>query len=161
MNCPNCQTSLANRVLKGAAFQYCGECKGVWMDRKALTILHRQFHRRVNALPASLKGPVEAPRIKSRNCPQCADVIFRGFDFLGVALDRCPKCTGLWFDAGELSTTLTNYWKTRPDELQAFLKETNSLNTASTPFGGIVSEPMKSAGRTLNDFLDFLSIFNC
>lgn len=161
MKCPNCQSSMTDSVLKGASFQYCGTCKGVWMGGKSLAIIHEQFHRRASALPASLEGPVEAPRIKSRNCPQCKDVIFRGFDFLGVALDRCPKCQGLWFDAGEVSATLTNYWKTRPDELQAFLKDSSSLRTASTPLGGIVSEPMKAAGRTLEDFLDLISIFNC
>ena len=159
MNCPNCQTLLANRVLKGAAFQYCGEGKGVWMDRKALTSLHKQFHHRASALPVTLKRPVEAPRIKSRNCPQCEDAIFRGFDFLGVALDRCQKCNGLWFDAGEVDAALKKYWKARPNGIQSLLSVTISVHNASTPLGGIISEPMAKAGRTAKDFIEFLSIF--
>ncbi|MBM3495074.1 MAG: hypothetical protein FJX72_12265 [Armatimonadetes bacterium] len=36
------------------------------------------------------------------NCPNCADVALTMADRMGVEIDYCPKCRGIWLDRGEL-----------------------------------------------------------
>jgi Zn-finger nucleic acid-binding protein len=36
-----------------------------------------------------------------RTCPNCSEELLT-FAFQAVELDTCPKCAGIWFDAGEL-----------------------------------------------------------
>lgn len=40
------------------------------------------------------------------NCPKCQSAKLTEFKVEGVAVDRCGDCTGIWFDAVELSQLL-------------------------------------------------------
>lgn len=40
------------------------------------------------------------------NCPKCQAETLGEFSVQGVAVDRCPSCAGIWFDAHELSQLL-------------------------------------------------------
>ena len=40
-------------------------------------------------------------------CPKCETEALKEFDVEGVALDRCPRCAGVWFDAQELTELLS------------------------------------------------------
>jgi hypothetical protein len=38
-------------------------------------------------------------------CPKCgADL--KTEDYLGIQIDRCPECLGIWFDAGEAESLI-------------------------------------------------------
>ena len=41
------------------------------------------------------------------NCPKCLTATLAEFKLEGVAVDRCSRCDGIWFDAQELSQLLT------------------------------------------------------
>ena len=40
------------------------------------------------------------------NCPKCQTATLAEFKVEGVAVDRCSRCNGIWFDAHELSQLL-------------------------------------------------------
>jgi len=40
------------------------------------------------------------------NCPKCQTATLAEFKLEGVAVDRCSRCDGIWFDAQELSQLL-------------------------------------------------------
>ena len=40
------------------------------------------------------------------NCPKCQSATLAEFKIDGVAVDRCSRCDGIWFDAQELSELL-------------------------------------------------------
>ncbi len=40
------------------------------------------------------------------NCPKCQTATLAEFKVEGVAVDRCSSCSGIWFDAQELSELL-------------------------------------------------------
>lgn len=40
------------------------------------------------------------------NCPKCQSATLAEFKIEGVAVDRCSRCDGIWFDAQELSQLL-------------------------------------------------------
>jgi len=44
-----------------------------------------------------------APAPQLGNCPKCG-VSLRTEDHLGVSVDRCSGCDGVWLDRGELET---------------------------------------------------------
>ncbi|HEX9879133.1 MAG TPA: zf-TFIIB domain-containing protein [Candidatus Binatia bacterium] len=50
---------------------------------------------------------VEKPEGKKRplQCPKCQGEL-HGYLFMGIQLDRCQGCGGVWFDPGELDAIL-------------------------------------------------------
>jgi Zn-finger nucleic acid-binding protein len=83
-------------------------CGGVWFDAQEL--------EKVNmAIPAGTQTPVEVERGPSitvdeqriRKCVHCRGIKLERKLFslgTGVIMDCCPKCHGLWLDAGELDS---------------------------------------------------------
>jgi len=81
-----------------------GGCGGIWfdatelerVDARAATTLHTIWQAPVN--PAKLDEP--------RMCPRCPDLVLERkwfSDSRNVEIDQCPKCGGIWLDAGEFS----------------------------------------------------------
>jgi len=78
----------------------CGDCHGLWIPKDQL----------VGKLSANLIGKlyhVPTTQVTDLRCPLDGSALL-GFTANGVTLDRCPACGGLWFDAGELETVLSN-----------------------------------------------------
>jgi hypothetical protein len=61
-------------------------------EREAL----RKMRERLDAETSALGRDAAA-----KHCPRC-DGTLREFMFQDTRLDRCDKCGGIWFDAGEL-----------------------------------------------------------
>jgi Zn-finger nucleic acid-binding protein len=102
LSCPRCTAALEPRrvrpVTGGAALMvhHCGACGGLWMDREVLAVLcptvsHLPEHR----VEAALLG-----RADTAACPRCrASAV--GVDVVGVEVDFCVRCGGVWLDADE------------------------------------------------------------
>jgi len=43
-------------------------------------------------------------------CPKCQDLELQTETLAGVTVDSCPRCGGVWLDAGELDTLSTLGW---------------------------------------------------
>lgn len=105
MNCPNCKTHSLDESLtkEGVLIDVCKSCKGIWLDRGKVFL----FSRRPRRLEESLVGTEIQGRPSDRCCPRCATA-FEIVPFLrqGLEVDRCPRCEGYWFDAGELKAAI-------------------------------------------------------
>lgn len=58
-------------------------------------------------------------------CPRC-DVALIIMEFADVEVDYCPRCGGLWLDAGELEDLITRTGATVGDPLVGFRTHTKS-----------------------------------
>jgi uncharacterized protein with PIN domain len=59
--------------------------------------------REAEAAQASM-AVEEKQRVKDvhfMRCPKCGQPLYE-IDYKGVKIDRCPGCSGVWLDAGEL-----------------------------------------------------------
>jgi Zn-finger nucleic acid-binding protein len=36
--------------------------------------------------------------MSNMTCPKCADATLQAIKALGIEVDQCPKCEGVWFD---------------------------------------------------------------
>ena len=105
MNCPNCKTHSLDESLtkEGVLIDACKSCKGIWLDRGKIFL----FSRRPRRLEESLASAGDGGRPSERACPRCASAL-EVVPFLrpGLEVDRCPRCEGYWFDAGELRAAI-------------------------------------------------------
>jgi Zn-finger nucleic acid-binding protein len=105
MKCPACKSLLREKGASGMTLDICyGGCGGIWFDANEL--------QRVDARAAtSLHTIWTAPHKKveltePRLCPRCPDQVLDRKWFSAaekVEIDQCPKCGGIWLDAGEFS----------------------------------------------------------
>lgn len=42
---------------------------------------------------------------RAHTCPKCSGR-FEGYEFMGLVLDRCKRCEGIWLNGGELELIL-------------------------------------------------------
>jgi Zn-finger nucleic acid-binding protein len=105
MKCPACKNPLREKSAGDMTLDMCyGGCGGIWFDAhelervsaRAATTLHTIWQAPVN--PAKLSEP--------RMCPRCPDQMLERkwfSDRKTVEIDQCPRCNGIWLDAGEFS----------------------------------------------------------
>jgi Zn-finger nucleic acid-binding protein len=105
MKCPACKSPLLEKGAGGMTLDVCyGSCGGIWFDAGEL--------ERVSARAAATLHTIwQAPLIKvsvaePRSCPRCPEQILERkwfSDLKKVEIDQCPKCGGVWLDAGEFT----------------------------------------------------------
>jgi Zn-finger nucleic acid-binding protein len=105
MNCPACKSPLREKGASGMTLDICyGGCGGIWFDA---TELERVSAQSATALHSIWSVPVSnVKRTEPRMCPRCPDQILarKWFsDSQKVEIDQCPRCGGIWLDAGEFS----------------------------------------------------------
>ncbi|MHC4648344.1 MAG: TFIIB-type zinc ribbon-containing protein, partial [Planctomycetota bacterium] len=111
MRCPSCESILSSESAYYCKIYPCPRCDGIWLQEAIFPRLAsmlaanveksdrdymKLFKPRDVASPDSQKGP--------RLCPQCQTVMSE-FNFAydsNIFLDRCPRCRGVWSDAGEI-----------------------------------------------------------
>jgi Zn-finger nucleic acid-binding protein len=110
MICPSCQSSLTFEQVYYCKIYPCTRCDGIWLRAEIFPRLAsslavnveksdhdylKLFKPREVALPDSKR-----PRL----CPQCRTAM-KEFNFAydsNIFLDKCPRCGGIWTDAGEI-----------------------------------------------------------
>lgn len=105
--CPRCQEML----LPGTILRYdalgCRHCGGVWTTQDAYENALRENPDVLDAADRRFPNLIGYgwDRVKDRMCPICGLRLlhYKVDRPVGVDLDRCPDCRGLWFDDGELS----------------------------------------------------------
>ncbi len=88
---------------------------GAWYDERALPALHPSFvyPEVCSALFSAPRVTVDATLIAA--CPQCEGRLpLRPVRFVGVTLDVCERCRGVWVDREESLTLLSSLHIYRP-----------------------------------------------
>jgi len=111
MICPSCQSSLTFEQVYYCRIFPCTRCDGIWLRADIFPRLAssmavnvdksdhdylKLFKPREVAFPDSKKRP--------RLCPECRAAM-KEFNFAydsNIFLDKCPRCGGIWTDAGEI-----------------------------------------------------------
>jgi len=109
--CPGCGAALKEvfaRATYGRVLllDQCVRCGGVWFDKWELYFLKPHEAERLDSLDLEAIAALN-PVIKgSGKCPLCAELL-QGFKDpaidAGTSIKRCHKCSGLWFNRGELT----------------------------------------------------------
>lgn len=74
------------------------------LDDRGRALENEYFHKKEQELLAKMKAKIAAEDAKSLNlpCPKCDGTLIEA-DFESIKIDVCDKCSGAWFDAGELA----------------------------------------------------------
>jgi Zn-finger nucleic acid-binding protein len=114
MRCPACGTALSQARAGDITVDVCkGGCGGIWFDRFELTKVDEPRESAGEALLDIERKPgLRIDLDRRRSCPRCGDMIMmRHFSSAKrqVVVDECPRCAGIWLDAGELRTIRTEF----------------------------------------------------
>ena len=118
MKCPACGDNMRHRDKQGVEIDVCQRCGGVWLDASEFDeILGVDGDRSVEAALQELCPSVWScrhcgePLKGQQTCSGCGEISqlscprdqseLQVVDALGVELDRCPSCSGLWVDGFE------------------------------------------------------------
>lgn len=105
MECPACREASLVEILtkRSVLIDRCRRCDGIWLDRGEVFLFSRDPKR----LEQHLASGPGARRPTDRRCPRCQVAMeTRAFLRPDLAVDECPGCEGIWFDAGELQQAL-------------------------------------------------------
>lgn len=80
----------------------CPSCRGVWLDWGELGRL-RDLRNVLDELQSNMRWKDD---LRGGQCPVCDQALGR-IDVGAFGVDRCAKCSGLWFDGGELGPMLS------------------------------------------------------
>ena len=109
ITCPSCKNPLSSVITEAVTVDICNSgCGGIWFDRTELD----RFEDPAIFLPPKLfrvlpNSLVAIDRSKSRKCPKCPDQVLHEQlrnDTLGIEVDSCLKCAGVWLDLGEINS---------------------------------------------------------
>lgn len=109
--CPNCSEPMIILDLEGVEVDRCVRCGGTWLDAGELETITSLAGAEPGGLTRALEGE-DVPAVpggSGRRCPRCRRRL-RTFRLAKVcaeiALERCPRGHGLWFDPGEMEATV-------------------------------------------------------
>ncbi|MBI3909624.1 MAG: M48 family metalloprotease [Armatimonadetes bacterium] len=105
--CPRCQEPLLTGGLGRFPMFGCRQCGGIWLGGAAFETLLREAPEKLDAADHRFPNLIGYgwDRVSGRKCPTCAQALvpYQVTEPAALWLDRCPQCSGLWFDDGELS----------------------------------------------------------
>ena len=108
MNCPRCKEKMSPTNCSGISANTCMYCNGMWLSNSTLeSLLHLDSNApSTKELQESFKS--QQDKDTDRKCPSCSGETLSQIHIHGVELDLCSKCSGLFFDEGELKTVFPN-----------------------------------------------------
>ena len=102
MKCPKCSSTLDDKILGSTIYDRCNKCGGLWFDKDELYQIKKEkdwFDVDTSIENANLK-------IKKGDseCPRCSKPLhtIKYEHETSIEIDICPKCQGIWLDAGGL-----------------------------------------------------------
>ena len=111
MICPSCQSSLTFEEVYYCKIFPCTRCDGIWLSAEIFPRLASILAVNVDKSDhdyLKLFKPREVafpdPKNRPRLCPEC-QAAMKEFNFAydsNIFLDKCPRCGGIWTDAGEI-----------------------------------------------------------
>ncbi|HUW57713.1 MAG TPA: zf-TFIIB domain-containing protein [Planctomycetota bacterium] len=104
MNCPKCRKPMQAASAEDIEVDQCPQCRGTWFDRDELRKAKDVSEPDLNWMDFEIWEHKDRFRLsaKARPCPKCdVDMVAIGYDDTQVEIDYCPKCEGVWLDAGE------------------------------------------------------------
>ena len=107
MKCPRTGEALVKRTFGDLEVDVSVGCGGIWFDQFELSKVKHKHQELGELIVEQLRKHANpfldtAPRLR---CPRDTDVVMMRRYFSPkrqIEIDECPKCGGIWLDAGEL-----------------------------------------------------------
>lgn len=79
------------------------------LDERGKALENEYFRRKEQELIEKMKAKLEAEKTVDLDleCPKCDGKLVET-DYEHIKIDVCDKCSGVWFDAGELAQVVEN-----------------------------------------------------
>jgi len=123
--CSKCHSSMQERQVLGYEIDFCKNCHSVYLDKNELSLTKKGSFN-------NFKGEINFQKkevSKKFNCPSCQnkmeEFIF-AFDS-NIWIDRCPSCSGIFLEHGELTAIDKFLEKVDQEKVPADLKEKIAL----------------------------------
>ncbi|HDZ21253.1 MAG TPA: hypothetical protein ENH78_08175 [Phycisphaerae bacterium] len=128
MTCPRCGGGLRTIDYEGGKIETCTGCGGEWLDGGELGQIVRTVEE---TFPREMRDSLDAinknmfsidDEVENEvSCPKCPGVELNRFNYAcssGIAIDRCPECSGIWLDKDELEKVqiLVEEWQAKLEE---------------------------------------------
>jgi Zn-finger nucleic acid-binding protein len=123
MICVNCRKPMVVLELAGVEVDYCSFCEGIWLDAGEIELLAA-----VSGNPEESSLPDFSGWSAGRSTKKCPICLRRMQQIISpegerVALDRCKRGHGIWFDRGELGMILRNFQGSNRTRVAELLRE--------------------------------------
>lgn len=107
MHCPKCNGELNESQQGLYTCRLCNNCEGIWVSGKEINKILRnettvESFEGISVFLAGEKEP-----LKNGSCPKCIGENLSVRSVMGVELDICDKCNGIYFDKNELNNIFT------------------------------------------------------
>ena len=114
MQCPVCGNALATMTVADVTVDVCrGGCGGIWFDNQEVRKLDDKEEAAGEELLDIERDPnVAVDHDAQWGCPRCGHPAMTRHFYSpnrGVEVDECPRCGGVWLDAGELAAVRSQY----------------------------------------------------
>lgn len=109
--CPKCRGKLESIIYQGIEVDRCRKCQGIWFDCLEAEQL-RELQGSESLDVGNSIAESQSDRIPQQiNCPRCHLKMMQILDLDQHALwyEKCQKCNGIWFDAGEFKKFKQNF----------------------------------------------------
>ena len=106
-DCPKCSIPMPSSILGGQEVERCEECSGTFFDKGELDSIINliEIYRYVELDEPDIQTLADVERPPYR-CPSEGANMLRK-EYLGVTVDECSECGGVWLDDGEITTLKT------------------------------------------------------
>jgi len=126
VGCLRCEGTMREIAFPGTDVKIdrCPKCAGVWLDKGELEILQRELgkllppEQNFQERARELLTEVERAREARFKCPKCEGRLWH-LRRQGIFYEMCSQCSGIWFDAGELTMLLQIYKDFDPEAGEA------------------------------------------
>lgn len=102
---------MEKRRERGVLLDFCPPCRGIWLDGGELEALRAGRASPARELDAQAEAEDDLEQRRAVTvlglCPRCQRAL-ETETLGGVEVDRCGRCGGIYFDAGELPVVLRN-----------------------------------------------------
>ncbi len=109
--CPKCRGRLEQVIWAGIEVDRCLSCKGIWFDSlEAEQLKDIQGSESLDIGDQEIGSQLDQLRDDIR-CPRCQAKMTRivDIDQHCIWYEICPKCQGVWLDAGEFTKFKDNF----------------------------------------------------
>ena len=106
-NCPKCGIPMPSSIQGEQEVERCEECSGIFLDKGELDSIINliEIYRYVELDEPDIQTLADVERPLYR-CPSEGANMLRK-EYLGVTVDECSECGGVWLDDGEITTLKT------------------------------------------------------
>ena len=165
MLCPLDKSALQTHEEGATRILFCEICQGFWFNREQLAgFLQNANSPKIPRQKKTLTAKVQYSA-DQRGCPTCEKTNLSSKLIDGGEIDICPKCHGIWLDAGELELIITRYHRKQKlglvsDIGSEFINQAGSDAEVLVELGRLIAETLGESAEWASDaapaLLDFL-----